>query len=102
MRFESVHSVQADPYRAGAEIGEALRSIAPEVILLFASISYERSFADLFEGIRDGGWSSAVVISCAGRKWLLEDRNEEEVRQVLSTLGRKIPLVGFPSFGDQP
>jgi hypothetical protein len=54
MRFQSVNSVHADPHRAGAEIGEAVRTIVPEVILLFASISYERSFADLFNGIRDG------------------------------------------------
>jgi hypothetical protein len=62
MRFQSVNSVHADPYRAGAEIGEALRSIVPEVVLLFASISYERSFADLFDGIRDGLHSDEPLI----------------------------------------
>lgn len=41
-----------------------------------------------------------MVISCAGRKWLLEDRANEEVEQVLATLGQRIPLVGFPSFGE--
>jgi hypothetical protein len=43
---------------------------------------------------------AAVVISCAGRKWLLEDQGKAEVERVLATLGRKIPLVGFPSFGE--
>ena len=46
------------------------------------------------------GGAAAVVISCAGRKWLLEDRGEEEVEQVLAALGQRIPLVGFPSFGE--
>jgi hypothetical protein len=43
---------------------------------------------------------AAVVISCAGRKWLMEDQGKAEVERVLATLGRKIPLVGFPSFGE--
>lgn len=53
MRFKSISSIHADPYRAGAEIGTALREIVPEVILLFASISYEHDFTDRFDGIRD-------------------------------------------------
>ncbi|MDD5761072.1 MAG: FIST N-terminal domain-containing protein [bacterium] len=43
---------------------------------------------------------AAVVVSCAGRKWLLEDQGKCEVERILATLGRKIPLVGFPSFGE--
>jgi len=46
MRFKSVSSVQADSCRAGAEIGAALQAIAPEELLLFALIRYERDFAD--------------------------------------------------------
>jgi len=53
MRFKSASTIRTDPYRAGAEIGDALREIVPEVILLFASISYEQAFTDLFDGIRD-------------------------------------------------
>jgi len=62
MRFESVSSVHADSYRAGSEIGGALREIVPEVILLFASISYEQDFADLFDGIRDSLGSTETLI----------------------------------------
>jgi hypothetical protein len=58
--------------------------------------------SNALDGMKCGtnGWSSAVIVSCAGLKWLLEDRSEEEVRQVLSTPGPKIPIVGFPSFGE--
>jgi hypothetical protein len=62
MRFKSVSSIHADPYRAGAEIGDALREIVPEVILLFASISYELDFTDLFDGIRDSIGSTETLI----------------------------------------
>ena len=62
MRFKSVSTIHSDPYRAGAEIGEALREIVPEVILLFASISYEQDFTDLFEGIRGSLGSTEPLI----------------------------------------
>ena len=62
MRFKSVCTIHTDPYRAGAEIGEALREVAPEVILLFASISYEQDFTDLFDGIRDSLGSTETLI----------------------------------------
>lgn len=54
------------------------------------------------EGVqgRDFAPSAAIVISCAGRKWVLEDRGDKELEQVFSSLGTKIPLVGFPSFGE--
>jgi hypothetical protein len=42
----------------------------------------------------------ALVVSCAGRKWLLEDRSHEEVERVLQAVGRRIPLAGLPSFGE--
>lgn len=54
MRYKSASSTSTDAYCAGAEIGGSLREILPEVVLLFASISYEQNFAELFEGIRDG------------------------------------------------
>ncbi|MHB8783527.1 MAG: FIST signal transduction protein [Desulfobacteria bacterium] len=62
MRFKSVSSTLPDSYRAGAEIGDALREIVPEVILLFASISYEQNFSDLFDGIRDSLGSTETLI----------------------------------------
>ncbi len=43
---------------------------------------------------------AAVVVSCAARKWLLDERGREEVSRVKALLGDRIPLVGFPSFGE--
>ncbi|HBF35675.1 TPA: hypothetical protein DDW35_14040, partial [Candidatus Sumerlaeota bacterium] len=52
--------------------------------------------------LRDTGLEpvAAIVVSCAGRKWVLEDRCHEEVDRVFTALGKKIPLIGFPSFGE--
>jgi hypothetical protein len=44
--------------------------------------------------------SAAIVISCAGRKWLLADRGEKEISALFEHLGYSIPLIGFPSFGE--
>lgn len=67
MRAQSVSSVQTDAYRAGCEIGEGLRALAPEVVLLFSSIHYERDFSGLFEGIREGlGGSQALIFGGTG------------------------------------
>lgn len=41
-----------------------------------------------------------LVISCAGRKWVLGNRGEDEVQKVLARIGKDIPLIGFPSFGE--
>ena len=61
MRCKSVSSVQIDPYEAGTEIGEALRPIEPEAILLFVSVHYA-DFSELFEGIYDGLDNHEVII----------------------------------------
>lgn len=44
--------------------------------------------------------SAAIVISCAGRKWLLSDRGEKEISALFEHLGYSVPLIGFPSFGE--
>jgi hypothetical protein len=44
--------------------------------------------------------SAAIIISCAGRKWLLADRGEKELSAFFAHLGYPIPLIGFPSFGE--
>ncbi len=44
--------------------------------------------------------AAAIVVSCAGRKWQLNNRGEEEVQAIQSAIGNQIPLVGFPSFGE--
>lgn len=54
------------------------------------------------DDIMAGGFkpAAAIIISCAGRKWLLDDCGREEVAAVQSYIGASIPLVGFPSFGE--
>lgn len=42
----------------------------------------------------------AVIISCAGRKFALQDRVEEEVEKVRDVLGEKTVISGFYSYGE--
>lgn len=62
MQCKSASSVNTDAYRAGAEIGYALREINPEVIILFASITYEEDYGVFFEGMYDELGSSDLII----------------------------------------
>jgi hypothetical protein len=43
--------------------------------------------------------AAAILISCAGRRWLLTDAGSEEVERVRRRFG-DIPLIGLPSFGE--
>jgi len=53
-------------------------------------------------GILDDGFTpaAALVVSCAGRKWLLANPGFEELRRVQACLGADLPLIGLPSFGE--
>jgi hypothetical protein len=53
MRCKSISTITTDGYRAGNEIGEALVEVSPEVVLLFASITYQRDFPDILDGLYD-------------------------------------------------
>ncbi len=57
---------------------------------------------DALEGMGEMGFEPlcAVVVSCGARKWLLGERTIKEVNRVFDYLGKTIPLVGFPSFGE--
>ncbi len=67
MRYVSAKSILTDPYRAGMEIGATLAPISPEVILLFASMSYEPDFSDFFEALYAAlGADSAIVFGGTG------------------------------------
>jgi hypothetical protein len=44
--------------------------------------------------------AAAIVISCAGRKWLLDDPGNLEVAEFQKTIQDQIPMAGFPSFGE--
>ena len=61
MRCHSISSTITDGYRAGGELGESLRAISPEVVLLFASINYESQFADVFDGLNDALDRPAII-----------------------------------------
>lgn len=43
---------------------------------------------------------AAIIVSCAGRKWLLGDQIGEEVRALTDQYDDKLPMVGFPSQGE--
>lgn len=62
MRYKSAKSILTDSYRAGFEIGETLAPISPEVILLFASMSYDPDFSDFFEAMYDALGTNSVIV----------------------------------------
>lgn len=67
MRYLSTKSIITDPYRAGLEIGTTLATISPEVILIFASMSYDPDFSDFFEALYDAlGTRSAILFGGTG------------------------------------
>lgn len=53
MIYKSASTSLTDAYRAGSEIGESLKDISPEVILLFASITFDSGYVDFFSGLYD-------------------------------------------------
>lgn len=56
---------------------------------------------EVLESTRADGMDprAVIAVSCAGRKWLLGERYEEEVARLRGRLGG-VPLVGFLSFGE--
>jgi hypothetical protein len=42
----------------------------------------------------------AIVVSCIGRKLMMDQRVEEEVEQVQECIGEKTPITGFYSYGE--
>ncbi|HEY3447596.1 MAG TPA: FIST N-terminal domain-containing protein [Myxococcales bacterium] len=44
--------------------------------------------------------AGVLVVSCAGRKWLMGDQGRDEVARLQTWLGRDLPLAGFPSYGE--
>jgi len=62
MRYLSSKSTLTDPYRAGIEIGAALAPISPEVVLLFASMSYDPDFSDFFEALYEALGNPSIIV----------------------------------------
>jgi len=44
--------------------------------------------------------SCIIAISCAARKFLLKERVVEETARIFGSIGRELPLIGMPSFGE--
>ncbi|MCG9791625.1 FIST signal transduction protein [Flavobacterium algicola] len=42
----------------------------------------------------------ALIVSCIGRKLVMNQRVEEELEQVKEVLGERVPLAGFYSYGE--
>lgn len=42
----------------------------------------------------------ALLVSCVGRKLVMDQRTEEEVEEVISTIGNKAKIMGFYSYGE--
>ena len=42
----------------------------------------------------------AIAISCVGRRLVLKEKSESEVKAVLDSLGKKTRLIGFYSYGE--
>jgi hypothetical protein len=42
----------------------------------------------------------ALLVSCVGRKLVMDQRTEEEVEEVISSIGDKAKIIGFYSYGE--
>ena len=99
--------------RAVLEIDEAAQSVTfagdmPEgAYARLMMASYERllegaagAARSALEGLGAQEPDLALLVSCVGRKWVLEERVEEEVEVVRETLGTRPALAGFYSYGE--
>ena len=61
-----------------------------------------RGVDNAIAGVQRAGIKPAgiLVISCAGRRWVLEDRCREEIERIQAAFGPDLPVAGFPSFGE--
>ncbi len=50
--------------------------------------------------IKDSNPELAILISCVGRKLVLDQMVEEEVESTADLLGNKTPMIGFYSYGE--
>jgi hypothetical protein len=53
-----------------------------------------------FTSLSNGDPELAILISCVGRKLILQDRTDEEVAAVRKILGINSPIAGFYSYGE--
>lgn len=43
---------------------------------------------------------AAILISCGGRKWILQQEIDQEIKRFQAVFGKSFPIVGFNSFGE--
>ena len=66
MKAKSASTLVSDSYRAGLALGEELRPIRPEIVLLFSSVEYGTN-GELLEGLYDAiGDDDLIVLGCTG------------------------------------
>ena len=53
-----------------------------------------------FKSIKDHDPDLAILISCVGRKLILQDRTDEEVEAAKEVLGKNTAITGFYSYGE--
>jgi hypothetical protein len=51
-------------------------------------------------GAQEPDLALALLVSCTGRRWVLDGRVEEEIEDVRETLGTRPVLTGFYSYGE--
>jgi hypothetical protein len=49
---------------------------------------------------RENNPELAILVSCIGRKFVMNQRVEEEIEHVQETIGERIPMTGFYSYGE--
>ncbi|MEH6627565.1 MAG: FIST N-terminal domain-containing protein [Motiliproteus sp.] len=80
----------------GIEQGELVQVCCAEPEQLLAEVR-------MFSGrCREQAFSPCgiLIVSCAGRKWLLGERIKMEVTELVTGSFSDLPLAGFPSFGE--
>ena len=53
-----------------------------------------------FTGIKNQGPELAILISCVGRKLILQERTDEELEAAKGVLGNETTMTGFYSYGE--
>ncbi len=65
MRYASCSTQTVSAYRAGVELGEGLKALAPEVVVLFFTIHYLPQAHELLGGLRDRLDGRCLVVGCS-------------------------------------
>ena len=59
-----------------------------------------RSAAKLAVEERENESQLAILISCVGRKLVMDQRTEEEIEEVTQVIGENVAVSGFYSYGE--